>query len=360
MIRKVSLFLLPLIAIQPSLAQEPIDLSDSDINRLGIEFAAVSNLNSSSGSRFPGIVVSSPNAISRINSSYGGTLSQWHIDPGDTVEAGTAIATISSAELLMQQNTWLKSHSASVQASIELERDRRLLELGIVSQQRVEQAERNFEQAQIELASNQAQLELAGFRREALELLQRSKADLGSYQVRAPNTGVLTHRSFGTGEVVASYEEIASIQQSEAVWLATEIPARLAQRLVPGFKLSLAESNTEITVQQKDFVVNQNTQTTEVLASFESAMNYMPGQILTLILPPAESGVLVPASAVVHSGDVRTVYVQVPSGVEARDLELEPAGANYLARTGIRIGEYVVVTGAAAIKGMQLGLGLDE
>lgn len=360
MIKKYGLFLLPLVVIFPSLAQEPIDLSSSDIERLGIEFAAVANLGRESGTRFPGIVVTSPNSTSIANSSFAGTLSQWHVNPGDAIEAGSAIATIRSSDLLTQQNLWLQSNAAAEQASIEVERDTRLHALGIVSKQRLEQSERGLEAAEIELAGNSLLLEQAGFHAESLASLLRDRENLGSYQVRAPESGVLTHRSYNAGEVVASYSEVASIQQTGAIWLAAEIPARLAQSLAPGFKLSLAGSNEVLTVQQKDFVVNELTQTTEVLASFDTAVSYMPGQILTLILPPAASGVLVPASAVVHSGDARTVYVRIPNGVEARDLQLVPAGADYLAREGIRVGESVVVTGAAAIKGMQFGLGQSE
>ena len=360
MTKKYSLFLLPLIMIYPCLAQESIILSDGDIERLGIQFAYVTELGLQSGSRFPAIVVTSPNASSLVNSSFSGTLSQWHADPGETIEAGAPIATIRSAELLAQQNLWLQSNAASEQANFALGRDRQLLELGIVSQQRLEQTQRGFEQAQIDLASNAALLALAGFQGQSLDALLRDRSDLGSYQVRASESGVITHRSYSVGEVVASYEEIASIQQPTALWLAAEIPARIAQNLEPGLKLSLASTGEELTVQQKDFVVDEDTQTTEVLAEFDTATSYRPGQILTVIVPPARAGVLVPADAVVHSGNARTVYVRTSSGVQARNLQLEPAGADYLAHAGIRAGDTVVVTGTAAIKGMQLGLGQSE
>jgi membrane fusion protein, heavy metal efflux system len=360
MIKKYCFFLLPLMAIYPCFAQESIVISDSDIDRLGIQFADVKEIGLQSGSRFPAVVVTSPNATSLVNSSFSGTLSQWHADPGEAVQAGDPIATIRSAELLEQQNLWLQSNAASEQASFELDRDRQLLELGIVSQQRLEQTQRRFTQAQIDLASQAALLELAGFQQASLRILLRDRLNLGSYQVRAPEAGVLTHRSYSVGEVVASYEEIASIQQTASLWLAAEIPARLAQNLEPGFKLSLANTEEQLTVQQKDFVVDQDTQTTEVLAVFDAASNYRPGQILTLIVPAATSGVLVPADAVVHSGNTRTVYVRNASGVQVRTLQLEPAGENYLAHEGILAGESVVITGSAAIKGMQLGLGQNE
>ena len=97
MIKNYGLFLLPLMMIHPCLAQESITLSGADIDRLGIQFTEVTEIGLQSGSRFPAVVVTSPNATSLVNSSYSGTLSQWHVDPGETVEAGTPIATIRSA-----------------------------------------------------------------------------------------------------------------------------------------------------------------------------------------------------------------------------------------------------------------------
>jgi len=360
MTQKYGLCLLPLMMIYPCFAQESIVLSDGDIARLGIQFTEVTEIDLQAGSHFPAVVVTSPNATSRVNSSFSGTLSQWHLDPGEAVEAGTPIATVRSTELLDKQSLWLQSNATTEQASFELDRDRRLLELGIVSQQRLEQTRRRFAQAQIDLASHAALLELAGFQEASLGTLLRERSDLGIYQVRAPVAGVLTHRNYSVGEVVASFEEIASIQQTASLWLAAEIPARLAQNLEPGFKLSLANTREQLTVQQKDFVVDEETQTTEVLAAFDADSNYRPGQIVTLVIPAASSGVLIPADAVVHSGNTRTVFVQNANGVQVRDLQLEPAGENYLARAGIRTGERVVITGTAVIKGMQLGLGQSE
>jgi len=70
--------------------------------------------------------------------------------------------------------------------------------------------------------------------------------------------------------------------------------------------------------------------------------------------------VLVPASAVVHTGDETSVFVRTATGVEIRQLELRPVGSHYRAQHGISVGEELVVSGAALLKGMQLGLGGGE
>jgi len=69
---------------------------------------------------------------------------------------------------------------------------------------------------------------------------------------------------------------------------------------------------------------------------------------------------LIPAAAVVHEGVESLVYVRNPNGVEVRALSLIPMGDAYLAISGIRAGEQILVKGAALVKGIQLGLGTDE
>ncbi len=83
----------------------------------------------------------------------------------------------------------------------------------------------------------------------------------------------------------------------------------------------------------------------------------LPGQLVTLRLAAGSTGVLVPADAVVRTGDASIVYVRQPGGVEARTLQLRVHGSDYLAESGVSAGEEVVVRGAALLKGIQLGLG---
>jgi len=357
---KHGIFFLQMMIAMPIVAQEQLALSAGDITRLAIAFAPVMGPDQQTGSRFPATVVISPNATSIINSSFGGTLLEWHANPGDQLAQGAAIASIRSIELLNIQSQWLAIDSELELASFEVERDQRLFEQGIVSEQRLQQTRNKFQQIQYEHVGYAEQLQHAGFERSALDALRQGNTSLGVYQVRAPVSGVLTHRAYTTGAIVGAYAELASLQQNNAIWLSAEIPARLAAQLPIGFELGLEGSADMLIVRHKDLVVEEMTQTVEVLAEFTNNVSYQPGRILTLVLPPQGDGVLIPANAVVHSGDSTTVYVRTPEGVEIRRLTLEPAGFDYLARSGIRAGEEVVIRGTAALKGMQLGLGQSE
>jgi hypothetical protein len=111
-------------------------------------------------------------------------------------------------------------------------------------------------------------------------------------------------------------------------------------------------------------VIDSSNQTIELFAEFDAVEDggrrFTTGQIISVVLPPSREGVLISDRAVVHSGNVATVYVRGPSGVEARELTLRSVGAQYLAESGIAAGEMVAIQGAAVLKGIQLGLGSVE
>src|SRR5690606_15381310 len=132
---------------------------------------------------------------------------------------------------------------------------------------------------------------------------------------------------------------------------------RLAARVQPGDTLRLADRDATLVVRQKDRSLAAGSQTIGILAEFTSAIELLPGQIVSLQLPPQADGIVVPADAVVHNGNATTVFVRVPDGVESRLLDLQPIGTDYLAIDGLTAGEEVVVRGAALLKGITLGLG---
>lgn len=347
--------LIPALAL-PALAQETIALSEQDIARLDIVFAPLRPSGEGAGAAFPATVVTPPDAVAAVSALYGGVLERWLVLPGEEVEAGSVLAHVRSPAVLDLQSEWRTASAAVEEARFELDKDRSLFEQGLVSGQRLNRAERNYERALIALRNAREKLGRAG-----LEVAEDAAAEQafepGLYLVRAPTAGVLTHRAEAAGAPVEAGTHLASLNVGGNPWVSALIPARLAQPLRAGQILGLAGDEASLVLRQKDFEVDAATQTVEILAEFEGPVDYLPGQILSVRLPSPGEGVLVPASAVVHSGDEITVYLRAPDGVEARTVELTPAGEAYLAAAGLRAGEQVVVQGAAVIKGIQLGLG---
>ena len=359
-INRVSATLLLLIVFSHILsAQETIPLNTDDISRLGIVFSSVSEIDSRTGTRFPAMVVNSPETISIITAPYAGVLSKWHVNTGHSVKTNEVLASVNSPQFLDIQNQWIAAQTQMEQADFEKSKDESLYDQGVISQQRLVRTRRDYQQAEFSLLAATEKLARAGISTKTMQDMRQAGSKLGVYYLQAAGAGILTHRAYTTGEYIETNTTVASVSTGNA-WISAQLPARFALALQIGQSLSIDGYEQQLILRQKDFEIDQTSQTIEILAEFLSPTNFLPGQIVVILIPPVTEGVLIPGNAVVHSGDETTIYVRTANGAEARPLDLLPVGSDYLAQVGISIGEQVIVQGAAVLKGMQLGLGGDE
>lgn len=354
-----SLILLALFA--PTLfAQENLAISDADISRMGIVFEPVQALDNNAGARFPATVINSPDSVTTLSARYSGVIEQWQQSSGNPVTAGQTLAIIRSPEILNVQNDWIAALSQLEGAQFELTKDQTLFDQGVISQQRLMQTRTQAQQAAFAEKSTRAQLSLAGFNEARLNALRENGTGLGSYVLVAPANALLTQRMGNVGDYVEANMPLAFLNSGERRWVSIHVPGRFATDMTIGQTLTVAGTGETLTLRQKDFVIDSSNQTIELFAEFNSESGFTTGQIISVVLPPSRQGILIPDRAVVHSGNVATVYVRTDSGVEARELNLLSVGADYLAETGLRSGELIAIQGSAVLKGIQLGLGSGE
>jgi RND family efflux transporter MFP subunit len=340
----------------PLAAQQVIPLDAATSNRLGLVFMPVAAPDTSSGARFPARVIASPRSESELHAVHGGVLESWQVQPGQEVAAGELLAVLRSPAVLALQQDWVAAQAAEQQAAFALSRDQSLFDQGIIARQRLQESERVARELRFRLQALQAALEQAGFSAQELSALHSEGRELGRYRVKAALAGIVAHMDHRVGDMIAEGEALLALTGGK-LWISAELPATLAARIVSGQTLRLAETGAELVVRQKEQALDELTQSVGVLAEFTGAVTLLPGQIVTLLLPPPADGIVVPADAVVRNGADTVVFVRVPQGVESRVLTLQAIGTDYLATSGLVAGEEVVVRGAAVLKGITLGLG---
>lgn len=341
-------------------AQELIPLQGTELRRLAIVFAPVQAVASSDGDRVPATVVSQPDIPATLNALFQGQLQRWHVETGAHVEAGEVIATLRSEDLLGAQLAYLEASVLLGGADSTLARDQQLFDAGIISEQRLQAARRDHQQAAASEAATQRLLLSAGISNNELNALASNPASLGEYTLRAPDHGIVMQRLVSAGSAVSDGDALVAFRSGAPLWVSARVPARLATSLSPGDPLTLEGHSTGLTLRQIDQQIDRLSQTIGIQAEFDDETQVLPGQLVTLILPPSNRGVRVPSESVVHTGDETTVYVRATGGAEARALKLLPSGRHYIARDGLQPGEEVAVQGAAILKGIQLGLGGAE
>ena len=337
-------------------AQEFIALDNDDIDRFDIAFSPVQVIDGNTGMQLPATVINSPLALSGLTARYAGVLEQWEVMPGEFVNTNQLLGIISSQEVLGIQQEWILADSMLKEASFNLDKDEMLFAEGVISEQRLVQTRRNFQQARINAQAARQKLQLAGFTESQLDSLLADGDGLGIYYLRSPMDGQVSHLEQNTGAYVDASTKVVSFSSGN-LWIRAELPARLGQQLTIGQHLRLADSGQSLTLRLMDYAADENSQMLHVFAEFDTPAARLPGQVTSILLAPESGGILVPADAVVHNGEDSQVYVRVPGGVEVRTLSLIPVGAAYLAESGINAGDQLVTRGAAQLKGIQLGLG---
>lgn len=356
--RLILAVLLAALCATPLRAQEQIPLDAATINRLGLVFATLAASDTTDGARFPARVTGSPLEASELHAVHGGTLEAWHVRPGAAVEQGTVLASLRSSAALALQQQYVAAEAAARQSAFELARDRRLFEQGVIAEQRLRETERRERAAAFDLQAAEAALAQTGFAPDELAALREQGLALGLYRIKAPFAGTVAHLDHMAGDMVLEGEAVAALTGAR-LWIQAELPATLATRVQTGQTLRLADGGAALVVRMKEGAIDPQTQTVGVHAEFTEAVDLLPGQVVTLVLPALQEGVIVPADAVVRSGSDTIVYVRNANGVEARVLALQPFGANYFApaEAGAAAGDEVVVRGASLLKGITLGLG---
>lgn len=337
-------------------AQEHIPLSSDEVQQFGIVFSPVQVMDGDTGMRIPATIINSPMAASAITARYEGVVESWQVLPGEKVDANQVLGVINSQEILGIQQEWIMADSTLAEAKFNLDKDEMLFVNGVISEQRLVQTRRQYQEARINAQAARQKLQLAGFTDAQLEALMAGNDGLGKYYIRTPVAGTISHLAYNAGMYVPDNAELVSFSNGN-LWVRAQLPARLATDLESGQQVRLADGNQTLTIRLQDFAADETSQMIDVYAEFNEPVSRLPGQVVSLLLTPAGGGILVPADAVVHSGDETHVFVRVDGGVDVRPLSLLPVGSAYLAQSGLNAGDSLVVRGAAQLKGIQLGLG---
>lgn len=352
-------FILPTLFFlsQALFAQEVFEISSEEIDLMGLEFEPVTTVNQQLGVQLPARIISAPDNDTAIISRFSGVVDSWVKQAGESVTAGEVIAVIRSVDLVAVQQAYFEHWSELQFADQKLKRDQMLLEQGIIAESRYQQSAQTLSGAHSQLRASENLLSMAGLREQDLTAIRSGQAELGLAYLRAPVEGVLARRMFVVGDSIDANVAIARLSQRDYGWVAIQVPARLLSLFGSNSQLSTPAGDWGLTLRARDLAINSATQSAEVLAQFTVDAPLLLGQMLSVVIHPSPSALMVPSEAVVHEAGQTLVYVYSAGAIQMRTLQLAPVGDGYVTQAGLSLGDQLVVKGAALVKGMQLGLG---
>jgi membrane fusion protein, heavy metal efflux system len=346
------------VTIAPEIAQ-----------RAGIVVERVTEAKSSAAIRVPGTV--EPNAYRQVivTPIAGGRVTRVLVELGDRVRRGQSMASVYSPELADAQSRLIALRAELQASEQEVNRTRRLVEIGAASQQELERIEAAHAGRVAAADGARSRLVLLGMADTAIGRLSAGSGVSAVVDVPAPLDGIVTERTVNTGLNVDPSTPLFTVVNLGGVWVVGDVFERDLPQVDVGSQASVVVTAVpgrtyEGTVTYIDPQVNPATRTARVRVEIDNTDRRLRLGMLAEISVSAGEGaavVLVPHDAVQTVGDRQVVYVAVP---DAQNRYLERAvetgdrrGDQVEIRQGLDPGEAIVTSGSFYVRAERERLG---
>jgi len=267
-----------------------------------------------------------PKLEATVSSDLLGRILEFHVVSGQSVKKGDLIAKIDAREL---EASKVRAEAALQQLESELKRQTQLLKNNATSRARFEQARAAEQMARANLV--------------------KIKASLDKSIVRAPFTGTITRKLADTGDLAVPGKPLVTMEDPKSLRLEMPVAESLAGSLKLGQSISVEVEAANICV---------DGQIGELEPSADSASRTF---LVKIDLPPASGiraglfgrawvprgkgdKILVPASAIVHRGQMEMAFVVNQGVAQLRLVSTVPQSEKFrLVLSGLSEGEQVVL-----------------
>ena len=296
-----------------------------------------------------------------VSPQVSGQLTQICVTEGQRVTKGQTLFLIDSRnarlDLENAQANLMASLAKESSARLEYESSKNLYDKKIISKYMLDDAYNDYLQAQASVAQARAQVD-------------RSKVDLGFCTITAPVTGVIGEIPVRTGDQVSPSTYLTTLSGNTTMDAEFSLTESLVETLVSE-NVSVAQMEQymaampSVTFVMKNGteykhkgritsmtgVVNAATGTLAVKATFPNPDGQLISGIQgTVVLPhTATDAIVIPQVAVVKLQDKQQVYkVKADSTATAIDITTEDVGngEDYIATSGLNVGDVIVTVGA--------------
>jgi len=364
--KRRALFLTSLLCLLSStfVIADDLEMSQKEIDNLGIAVAMPEVASTVGGIVAQARVVIPPSREIVISPIHSGLIVRLDVSEGDPVSRGDLLAEVRSPEFLTLQRDFLDAHNSHALAQNQLNRDRQLVEEGIVSRRRLEETEVLAKAAAASLGEHQQMLLLSGLSDPDIERLIESQKLSNDLKLRAPIDGVVLELTGIVGTQVSATDALYRLGDLSSLWLEIQVPQNLSRNVSLGMKVAVAESGADLpaTIIGIGRLANSQTQTITVRAELTHPDHRLiPGQVVSVQIVDNQIEMTgsptwsVPLSAIVRSDDQTYLFVRTQIGFEVRAVDVIATGADvsYL-RHGVVADTRIAVSGVSALKALWL------
>lgn len=293
--------------------------------------------------------------IARVGSPVAGRILRLLVFEGQTVRAGTVLATLHSTNLSDTQFALVRAVSQQELAQAAAKRAEQLVAADVIGRAELERRRAELLQASMEASSYRTQLRGLGMSDVQIQQLVSSRKLSADYPIVTPKSGTVLKREVTVGQVVQPADPAFTIADLSSVWITANVPEEEAGSLRKGLEVSvripaLPEAKIGGKLSYVAPIVDPLTRTVQVHIDVANADGRLkPDELASMTFGGHnERKLTVPNAAVVREENKDHVFVQVaPQRYALREVVLgEEENDRRTVVSGVRQDERIVTDGA--------------
>jgi cobalt-zinc-cadmium efflux system membrane fusion protein len=334
-----------------------VRLAAAELEEFGIELRTAEAGAMRIEKTYPGEVRANEDRYAHVTPRVAGVVRSVRASLGEHIQAGQTMAVMESRELADIKSEYLAAQERLELARANFEREERLFQKKISSEQEYLEAKQAMAEARIERRSASQKLRALGFSEDYIERLpEEPEAALTLYPLTAPFTGTVIEKHIVQGEALEPDADAFEVADLSTVWVDLSIYQQDMGLVEEGLTVVVTSGgHTERgTISYVRPIVGEDTRTAlarVVLPNPEE--RWKPGMFVNgaIGIDAIEVPVVVPKSALQTLGEETVIFVQTAEGFAPRPITVGEENRDQVAiMDGLAAGETYVAAGGFALK----------
>lgn len=294
---------------------QDLKLTKEQIGRLEIRTERIRPADVEPLTVLAGTIVPAPNSRIAATAPFSGTVLQVHVLPGQKVEKGALIATISSRDLLEAESQLAQAEAQFQIADATGRRLRTLADKNYQNPTLADEAEAQTAKIKAVIDKYRAMISLRGI---------VPNGDGDAYGIPSQQAGTIVDVRVQPGDRIEAMDAVVSIDTSLERWIEIQVPAKLVNSIKTGESVRTEQACTGHVVSIGQ-TLEKKSRSAKLYASVPDDCGLLPGQLVSVTIErPAESGaVSVPTTAVSRLAGDTAVFVRNDNGFTRTPVELK-------------------------------------
>lgn len=363
--RSVGILLLSACCFTVDATENVIQISQENIENLGVKLGKPEPVTQFPVLSAPAKVVIPPAQEYIVSAAQAGVIAKLNAAIGDKVVKGQILAQLNSPDLLTLQREYLKADSARQLATAIYQRDKKLLEEGVISDRRWQETSSQYQSAVSEADEQKQLLEIAGMTTSEIGHFGKTHSLTRQLNIRAPIAGVVMERLAVVGTHIDMMAPLYRIANLDELWLEIAIPQERMSSIKIGDRVLIENSEVSAKISLLGQSVNPENQTilARAVVAMKDTASLRAGQRLnTRIIQPSDKAAFkIPNTAIAQNEGKAFIFIRKPQGFLVIPITVVGKQDDESIISGEFTGdEEIAVKGAVALKANWLGLGSGE